>query len=317
MRRNSRGSLLPLLALLAAVSTAPAQLALRYDEAAERVTIYRGETATAYSYDAARKGFVGPGGDVVSWVDGKNEWQLRGPSGVQAQFDAAGRPVQAAPARRGGYNPLDDVGDAAGSGSPDLQPAWKYLESRDQAVPDAASPMSGDDGGPAATFDAVGGDAAAREKELREKWQAQKGVHQGDPEGAMDTGKPSDPLGKLRDTLKQAATAVRDIRQTAQEIDSIDEELKGSSSSLFDDDDDDLPPAAAGGGAAAGAQMGAPPVGAAAGAAAGSAAGGSVFADPASMLGGGAAQDATGGRMAAPPDAAVIPSPIPDDGRIR
>jgi hypothetical protein len=297
------------LCLLLALACAPwarAQVVLRYDEAAERVTIYRGETATTYDYDGARKGFVGADGNIVSWVDARSQWQLKGPSGVLADFGADGRAIAAQPARPRGYHPLDDVGDAPASTTPDLQPAWKYLESRDQTVPDAASPMVGDDGGPAATFDAVGGDASAREKELREKWQGQKGAHQGDPEGAMDTGKPSDPLGKLRDTLKQAATAVRDLRQTGQEIDSIGDELRGDGSSLFDDDDDPLPDANAGGGgsAAAGAMMGAP-------------AAGSVFADPASLLGGGAAQDAKVDRLAAPPDATVIPSPIPDDGRMR
>lgn len=310
----TNSSRLCVLLVLACAPWARAQVVLRYDEAAERVTIYRGETAMPYQYDAARKGFVGSDGHVVSWVDSTSQWELKGPSGVIQHFGADGRAVGQAPARPRGYNPLDDVGDTGG-GTPDLQPAWKYLESRDQTVPDVASPMSGDDGGPAAIFDSVGGNASARDKEMREKWQAQKGAHQGDPEGAMDTGKPSDPLGKLRDTLKQAATAVRDIRQTGQEIESIDEELRGSSSRSFDDDDD-LPPAAgdAGGNAAAGAQMGAPPAG---GAAAGAAAVGSTIVDPASMLGGGAVQDATGGRMAAPPDATVIQSPIPDDGRMR
>ena len=309
-------SRLCVLLALACTPWARAQVVLRYDEAAERVTIYRGESATPYQYDAARKGFVGADGNVVSWVDAASQWQLKGPSGVLQQFGADGRAIAQAPARPRGYNPLDDVGDSGGGGAPDLQPAWKYLESRDQTVPDVASPMSGDDGGPAAIFDSVGGNASARDKEMREKWQAQKGAHQGDPEGAMDTGKPSDPLGKLRDTLKQAATAVRDIRQTGQEIKSIDEELKGSSSGLFGGDDDDAPPADgdAGGNAAAGAQMGAPPAGGAAAGAAGAAAVGSTFADPASMLGGAAVQDAAakqavpaGGKTYADPASAFGP----------
>lgn len=284
--------------LLAGGLDAGAQLALRYDEAAERVTIYRGEAAVPHQYDAARKGFVAADGGQVAWDDATRQWQWRSSAGaVLGQFDAAGRPVASAgapTARPGGYNPLNDVGDTAGGAATDLQPAWKYLEERDQATSDSASPMSGDEGGPAAEFGAVGGNAAERERDLREKWQGQKGAHQGDPEGAMETGAPSDPLGKLRDTLKQAATAVRDIRQTATEINSIDDELRGESTGLFD---------GTGGGAMGGAADG----GAAAGAVPGDVGGGAT----------GGAADASGGRMAAPADAGVIPSPIPDDGRMR
>lgn len=304
---TNRSRFLSFAALLAWVPGTFAQPVLRYDEAADRVTIYRGEAATVHQYDAARRGFVGPDGSVVSWVDATGQWQLKGPSGVLANFGADGRVLAPAPAKPRGYHPLDDVGDTGGGGQTDLQPAWKYLESRDQAVPDVASPMSGDDGGGAATFDSVGGNAAAREKDMREKWQAQKGAHQGDSESAMETGKPSDPLGKLRDTLKQAATAVRDIRQTAEEIDNIDDELKGSTTGLFDSDDDDVPPAAPGGAAggaagspAASALQGAPPAGPAGAAAP---AGGTTYADPASMLGGGAVQD-------------TVSKPVQPDGKV-
>lgn len=294
--------------LLAGGLNAGAQLALRYDEASERVTIYRGENAVPHQYDAARKGFVAADGGQVAWDDATRQWQWRSGAGaLLGQFDAAGRQVAASagapPARPGGYNPLNDVGDTAGAAAADLQPAWKYLETRDQTTPDSASPMSGDEGGPAAEFGDVGGNAADRERELREKWQGQKGAHQGDPEGAMETGAPSDPLGKLRDTLKQAATAVRDVRQTATEINSIDDELRGENTGLFN--------GTGGGGAMGGAADGGASAGAApgdvGGAAAAPAVGGAV----------GAPADASGGRMAAPADATVIPSPIPDDGRMR
>jgi hypothetical protein len=236
---------------------------LQYLEPQEQVRISFGQEVVLYQYQPDRNGFVSARGDWVGWDGQAGNWLSVPRSGSQLRFNAEGAflgqesppTARKAPAA-GGYNPALDVGDSGKKAAFDAQAAWDYLGQRDKAYEEGMLPVAGEDGGAPVEPQYVGGAGAIKEKQMREEWAARPGVHQNDPNAAMETGEVEDPLKKLADTIGNISATVAGVADTIKGVDQIQDQIKN----FGDDDlDDDAVDAASQLSGAAAGPAGAPP----------------------------------------------------------